>query len=291
MDEQKLDLDLWIEERHKDCVAMKFRVKDVLFSGRSEFQKVDVVETQGHGRMLLNDGLVMVSEKDEFIYHEMVSHVPLYIHPNPKHVLIIGGGDGGTAREVLRHPTVETCDMVEIDAMVVEACRKHIPQTAGQLDHPRLNLKIEDGVKFVAESQKKYDVVIVDSTEPFGPATPLFDKKFYQDVFNTLSDDGIVVSQGESPYYNADLQESLLKILGDLFPVVSIYNYTNLTYPGGNWSFTFGSKKKHPLDVDEARVQEQGLEMQYYNVEMHRAAFALPSFMKRNLASLLKGSC
>ena len=128
---------LWIEEQHNNILGMRYKVEEVLFSGKSEFQSVDVVQTKGHGKMLLNDGLVMVTERDEFVYHDMIAHVPLFIHPNPKNVLIIGGGDGGTAREVLRHPSVEKCTMVEIDKMVVEACKKFIPQTSKDLNHPK----------------------------------------------------------------------------------------------------------------------------------------------------------
>ena len=212
--------ELWVTEQTKGYMKTSFRVEKTLFSGRSPFQSVDVVECPFYGRMLLNDGLVMVSEKDEFVYHDMIAHVPLFVHPEPRDVLVIGGGDGGTAREVLRHPGVESCTMVEIDRMVVEACREHIPLTASVLDgsDPRLDLVIGDGVAFVRETGKKFDVVLVDSTDPIGPATPLFGPEFYDDVFSVLKDDGIVVSQGESPWHEVEVQRSLMGILHGRFP-------------------------------------------------------------------------
>jgi len=279
---------LWIEEKFEDFLGIKFKVERVLFSGKSEFQTVDVVETKGHGKMLLNDGLIMVTERDEFAYHDMIAHVPMFVHPAPKNVLVIGGGDGGTAREVLRHSSVEKCTMVEIDGMVVEACRKHIPQTSKDLDHPKMNLIIGDGVEFVKSTDEKFDVIIVDSTDPIGPAQPLFGEEFYQDVFNCLAEDGIVVSQGESSWYAMDIQQSLLKVLNEVFPKNYLYSFSNLTYPGGLWSFTFASKKYHPVnDFDAQRVEASGLEFDYYNAALHSAAFALPSFAKKGLTGLI----
>lgn len=273
-----------------------YEIKKTLYSKKSPFQKVEVVETLGHGRMLLNDDLVMVTERDEFVYHDMITHVPLLTHPNPKRVLVIGGGDGGTAREVRRHATVEKCDMVEIDGLVVEACREFIPQTAcGMTEDVRFQLFIDDGVKFVHDVAKrnnpkeKYDVIIVDSTDPIGPAQPLFGIDFYRDVMNSLTDNGIVVSQGESPFYNGDTQASMVKILNSLFKVVKYYNFTNLTYPGGYWSFSYASKGLHPLrDFNVGRVQASGLKFKYYNANLHQAAFALPSFQLENIGSFLK---
>lgn len=280
--------DLWIEERYNDMFSIRLKVEEVLFSGKSEFQSVDVVRTKGHGKMLLNDGLIMVTEKDEFAYHDMICHVPMFVHPNPKNVLVIGGGDGGTAREVLRHPTVEKCTMVEIDGMVVDACREHIPLTSECLDNPKLNLIIGDGVKFVKETDEKFDLIMVDSTDPIGPATPLFGVDFYNDVYNCLTDDGIVVAQGQSPWWENDIQQGLLKVLKQVFPANYLYTFSNLTYPGCLWSFTFSSKKYHPLnDFDADRVKQSGLEFKYYNSGVHRGAFALPSFIGNALVDYI----
>lgn len=275
-----MDKRTFVEEPNPNGFIMRYQIRDVLFSGRSEFQKVEVVETTGFGRMLLNDDLVMITEKDEFMYHDMISHVPLFVHPNPKRVLIIGGGDGGTAREVLRHKEVEHVDMVEIDGLVVEACRNHIRQTAcGMDDNPRFNLHIDDGVKYVRENKTPYDVIIVDSTDPIGPAQPLFGSDFYRDVYNSLTDNGIVVAQGESPFYHNDTQNALMRILAETFPVATFYNFNNLTYPGGFWSFAYASKGLRPIkDFDPSRVRESGLSFQYYNEQIHCGAFALPQF-------------
>ncbi len=287
-----MNSELWIEEKLEDFLGLRLKVEKTLFSGKSEFQSVDVVETKGHGKMLLNDGLIMVTERDEFVYHDMITHVPLFVHPNPKNVLVIGGGDGGTAREVIRHTNVEKCTMVEIDEMVVNACKEFIPQTSSQLNDERIDLIIGDGVEFVKQSRAKgtkFDVIIVDSTDPIGPAQPLFGHEFYEDIYACLSDDGIVVSQGESPFYQEEMQNKLVNIVSDTFPIVSIYNFSNLTYPGGLWSFTFASKKYHPVkDFDDARVAASELEFEYYNEGIHRGSFAIPTFQRKRLSKWLK---
>ena len=281
--------DQWIEERLRDFFATRFRVKEVLFSGRSPFQRVEVVETAGHGRMLLNDGFVMISERDEFIYHEMIAHVPLFVHSEPRRVLVIGGGDGGTVREILKHDCVRHCRLVEIDEMVLDACKRFIPQTALALDDPRVLVTIADGVEFVARTDETFDVVIVDSTDPIGPAQPLFGPEFYGNVKRVLTDEGIVVSQAESAFYAMDTQKSLLRILAALFERVNLYNYANMTYPSGLWSLSFASRGLHPVtDFDPDRVSRSGIEFRYYNASVHRAAFALPEFARKELGAFLK---
>ena len=271
--------EFFFEELHTDNFFMKYKVNKVLFQGKSAFQTVDIIETKDLGRMLINDGIVMVSEKDEFIYHDMISHIPLFTHPHPKKVLVIGGGDGGTAREVLRHSSVEKCTMVEIDEMVVNACREFLPQMSCSFKEPRLELLIADGVEYMATTNEKFDVILVDSTDPIGPSQPLFGAAFYQDVFRCLEEQGIVVSQAESIFYNGEVQTELLSILSEIFPVRSLYNYQNLTYPGSPWSFSFASKGPHPLgNFDPVRVDSCGLQFCYYNKLVHIGAFALPSF-------------
>ncbi len=281
----------WKTEHCGDFLNIQYKIDNNIYSKQSEFQKVDIVKTRGHGKMLLNDDLVMISERDEFIYHEMISHVPLFIHPDPKNILIIGGGDGGTAREVLRHKNIKKCTMVEIDEVVIQSCIEHIPLTSKCLteDNPNFNLIIGDGVEFVRNTDKKFDIIIVDSTDPIGPATPLFGEEFYENVFNCLSDNGIVVSQGESPFYDLKTQKVLLSILNKIFNIVRVYNYSNLTYPGGIWSFSFASKGLCPIgDFDKNRVLESNLVMKYYNCDIHLAAFSLPEFMKQDLTRYFK---
>jgi len=282
----------WIEEIHKNTLSMRFKLKRSLFEGQSPFQKVQIVETEGHGKMLFNDGATMLSERDEAIYHDMITHISLFTHPNPKRVLIIGGGDGGTLRELLRHASVEECVMVEIDEMVVNACKEFIPQTANSMkENLRAKVLIEDGVKFVESAKtqsQKFDVVLVDSTDPIGPAQPLFGEEFYQNVSDCLSDQGIVVAQGESPYYELETQKSMLKNLRKIFKKTHIYNYANMVYPAGLWSFIYASKGLCPLkDFDPSRITKSGLDFYYYNEEIHRAAFQLPNFQKRFLKEVL----
>ena len=278
----------WIEEKHQDIFVQGYKVKKQLFSGRSPFQKVEVVESEGHGRMLFNDGLVMVSERDEFVYHEMIAHLPLCVHPRPKRVLIVGGGDGGTAREVVRHQEVEECVVVEIDEMVVRACKEHLPTCSVGFSHPKVELIIGDGIDFVAKHKDAFDVVLVDSTDPIGPATPLFGMDFYRNLRDCLKEDGIVVSQGESPWYEMEMQKKLMGIKRELFGIVSCYNYSNLTYPGGIWSFTWGSKKYHPIG-DQDLARGKALSCRYYNTEVHRQAFIFPTFQWNELRDLCRG--
>jgi spermidine synthase len=275
----------WIEESYKEGLSFRLALRQRLFADRSPFQKVEVFESSHHGKVLLNDGCFMLSERDERIYHEMMAHVPLNVHPTPKRVLIIGGGDGGTAREVLKHPGVESCTLVEIDKMVVEACRKHIPQTAAVFEDPRLKLVIGDGVAFARDSRETFDVVMVDSTDPNGAATPLFGPEFYGNLSKRMSDNGIVIAQGESAFYEEATQISLLKIANPLFDFVSMFNFTNMTYPGGLWSFMWASKKLHPLkDLKSNPVKD----CSYYNQDIHRAAFALPEFQRQSLGPWTK---
>ncbi|MBK26717.1 MAG: spermidine synthase [Halobacteriovorax sp.] len=281
----------WTTEKTEDFMEVRFKNDGTLFSGKSEFQKVEVVQTRWHGKMLLNDDLVMLTEADEFVYHDMITHVPLFTHPNPKNVLVIGGGDGGTAREVLRHSNVEKVVMVEIDKMVVDACLEHIPVTSEVLKgHPKLELIIGDGVKYVNETKEKFDVVIVDSTDPIGPACPLFGPDFYRDVYACLNEDGIVVSQGESPWYNVPIQKSMMKVLSEQFPFVRMYQFGNLTYPGGAWCFTFASKGLSPInDFDRKRVLDSNLKFRYYTPDLHTASFALPQFLLDNIQEYFRG--
>jgi spermidine synthase len=268
--------DLWFSEQHENF-SLNFRIKECLFSEQSDFQKVEVFETVEHGKLLAHDGMTMVTERDEHVYHDMITHVPMFTHPQPENVLVIGGGDGGTVREVLKHPTVKKVTMVEIDPLVVEVSRRFIPQTSGQLSDAKVNLLFKDGVDFVKNTQEKFDVIIVDSSEPIGPATPLFNIDFYKDINACLSEQGIVVSQGESPYYDMKMQKVLVDILAQVFPKVHIYNYSNMTYPSGLWSFTYASKGLCPLkDFDPNRVQGQ---FHFYNPQIHWGAFMVPQFM------------
>lgn len=282
----------WIEELHQKTLKLGYLVEERLYDKSSHFQRVEVVKTKSHGKMLFCDGVVMISERDEFVYHEMMVHVPLFIHPCVKRVLVIGGGDGGSVREILKHHSVEVCHLVEIDELVIEACREHFDGVSETLDDYRVTVKVGDGVKYVAETDEKYDLVIVDSTDPVGPAAPLFGEKFYANVRKILNDGGIVVSQAESPYYDIVWQKTLLGIFKKLFARAAIYNYVNLTYPGGLWSFTYAAKDDlRPFgDFDAKRVAASEIKFRYYSEAVHRAAFALPAFQEKELRKYITPS-
>jgi len=285
--ENKDSLDLWVREIHKNA-GMSFKVEKTLFTGESRFQKVDIVKSVTHGAILLNNGRMMLSEKDEFIYHEMIAHVPLFVHPLPMRVLVIGGGDGGTVREVLRHKSIEQVVMVEIDELVVNACRKHIPSVSCALDDPRLELRIEDGVRYVSDTKETFDVVLIDSTDPIGPAAPLFNKAFYKNVASILGPGGIMVSQSESPFYDYEIQQSMLMNQRPFFKNLQLYLFPMLTYPGGLWSFAYSSQGLCPIaDFNPERVEKSGIKMRYYNPGIHRAAFMLPTFVTEYLGQIL----
>ena len=280
--------DLWIREVHKGIVGLYFKVERTLFSGTSPYQRIDIYETAGHGKMLFNDGIIMLSERDEFIYHEMIAHVPLFVHPAPRQVLIIGGGDGGTVREVLKHPIVERVVLVEIDKMVVDACRKYFPSLTSALGDPRLEIRYEDGVRYVSDVPQTFDVVIVDSTDPIGPAEPLFGRTFYENVSRALNPEGILVTQAESAFYDPELQQPMLTHQRPFFKRLHLYLYSNLTYPGSLWGFGYASKGLCPVrDFDPGRVAAANISSRYYNAGVHRAAFMLPTFIADQLGPSL----
>ncbi|WP_334110119.1 polyamine aminopropyltransferase [Thermodesulfitimonas autotrophica] len=274
-------MELWYTEDQNNILRFSYRVNQSLHVEKTPFQHLAVLDTVGFGRMLVLDGIVQTTVWDEFIYHEMIAHVPLNTHPNPKKVLIIGGGDGGTAREVVRHPRVEKAVMVEIDERVVAAAREYLPELSGELDNPKLDLRFTDGIKHVAASRNEYDVVIIDSTDPVGPAVGLFSREFYGQVYQALKEDGLFVAQTESPLFNTDVLARICKDVGAIFPVVRTYLACVPSYPGGLWSFTLGSKKYDPLEVKPEIIP--ALSYRYYNLQVHRAAFALPQFLKEAL--------
>ena len=281
------DKSKWFTENHENILNISFKYKKSLFNKDSSYQNVQVIETEGFGNMLINDHIVMTCERDEFIYHEMMAHVPLFSHPDPKDVLIIGGGDGGTAREVLKHTYLNQCVMVEIDELVVSACKEHLKATACSFDNPKLDLKIEDGAKFVAQYESAFDIIMVDSSDPIGPSSVLFGPAFYKKAHKALRKEGIIVAQAESPFYKIDNQKNTLKMCQGLFNRAGFYNYSNLTYPSGYWSFLFASKGPHPIKNFKAdKVKNSGLSFRYYNEEIHKASFARTQFAKEAFGPL-----
>ncbi len=273
---------MWYTELHNGAAGLTLKIKKVLYSGESPFQRIDVMETYEYGKMLVLYGSIMFTERDEFVYHEMISHVPLFVHPSPEKVLVIGGGDGGTIREVLRHREVAEVTMVEIDSQVVEISKRFFPTMSAGFSDPRLKLLFKDGAEFVKEDRGKYDVVIVDSADPVGPADILFREEFFRDAKERLKEAGIFVAQTESPFYHPDIVKNTYDILKKLYKKVHMYLAWIPAYPSALWSFCFCSDVLDPiLDFKEERVASCGLEFKYYNPEVHRAAFALPNFVKK----------
>lgn len=282
-------MEFWFSENHTPNVQISIRVDKQLYSGKSEFQRIDVFESPEFGRFLTLDGYMMLTEKDEFIYHEMITHVPMAVHPNVKKVLVIGAGDGGVIRELVRYPEIEAIDMVEIDPLVVEVCKKFLPQTACRFDDPRLNIYYEDGLRFVRFKENEYDLIIVDSTDPFGPGEGLFTREFYGNCFKALKDDGILINQHESPFYPEDAAacQRAHKNIVETFPLAKVYQAHIPTYPSGHWLFGFASKKYHPLkDLNETRWNMRSLTCRYYTTTLHKGAFYIPAYVEDMLKNV-----
>jgi len=276
--ERRETMELWFTEKQTEHFGITARVRRTLAAERTPYQDLMVVDTCEWGPMLLLDGMVMTSERDEFVYHEMVTHPALFTHPHPRHVLVVGGGDGGAIREVLKHPTVEKATLVEIDARVVENARRYLPTIAGALDDPRVEVRIEDGFRFIHDHKAAFDVIMVDSTEPVGPAVQLFEKGFYEGIYQCLREDGIFVAQTDNPWFKADLIRRVYADIAAIFPITRLYLANIPTYPSGLWTFTMGSKKYDPLAVDVGALPE--IETRYYTPQLHRAAFVLPRFVE-----------
>lgn len=227
-------MELWFTEDHTKDVKFSIRVDKQLYTGESKFQKIEVLSTPEFGRVLVLDGFIMLTEKDEYIYHEMMVHVPMAVNPDIKNVLVIGAGDGGTIRELVRYKSIEKIDMVEIDEQVVRVCKSYLPFTAGKLGDDRVNIKYEDGLKFVRTKSDEYDLIIVDSTDPFGPGEGLFTKEFYGNCYKALKDNGILVNQHESVYYDS-YQDEVKKTHARIkahFPVCTVYqaHHTDISF-------------------------------------------------------------
>ncbi len=275
-------MQIWCTENQTESLNMSAKIKETLFAGKSDFQDIAVVDSYQFGRMLVLDGVFQTSINEEFVYHEMIAHVPLYIHPNPKKVLVIGGGDGGSVREVVRHDTVEKVEMVEIDGVVVDVCKKYLPEISVALNepNPKLDLKIGDGIQHMKDATNEYDVIIVDCSDPIGPGEGLFTPEFYKNVYKALKEDGLFVQQTESPFYHQELIKRINKDVRNVFPITELYLANIPLYPGGCHCFTMGSKKYSSKDGDTTRQQ---MPMRYHNAEIQKSCFALPNFVKELL--------
>ncbi|HBC92813.1 MAG TPA: spermidine synthase, partial [Pelotomaculum sp.] len=209
---------LWVKEQQTDDLALSCRVSKVLHREKTPFQDMAVVDTLQYGRMLVLDNIIQTTVGDEFVYHEMITHVALNTHPSPKRVLVIGGGDGGSVREIVKHPSIEKVVHCEIDGAVIEVAKKYLPEISCALDNPKVEIIIDDGIKHVRENKQTYDVIVVDSPDPIGPAEGLFSVGFYEDIAAALKDEGIFVAQTESPFLNRDLIQRLFRDIGGIFP-------------------------------------------------------------------------
>lgn len=278
---------VWFTDKDEDqALSLRF-TGDVFFDVQSPYQRVRILESTKYGKMLALDDMVMTTINDEFHYHEMIAHPALFTHENAKNILVIGGGDGGTVREILRHEGVEKVTMVEIDGEVIKACKEHLPEIAAEFDNPKLDLKVADGIAFAKEAAPgSYDIIIVDGSDPVGPAEGLFSVEFYTNCFNALKDGGILVAQGESPKFNekafSELNHTLQDIFGKDNAPVSLFYVP--TYPTGMWSFQYGLKGiASPKAVSNEEVIDafvSAQKLRYYNSDIHKASFATPNFVK-----------
>ncbi|GMO01301.1 polyamine aminopropyltransferase [Parageobacillus thermoglucosidasius] len=271
--------ELWLTEDDRENLKISYRIKDIIFSEQSDFQHVMILDSYDFGRMLVLDGVVQTTSIDGHIYNEMISHVPLQFRPLAKKVLIIGGGDCGAAREVAKYKHIEEIHMVEIDEKVVLSCKAHLQEVSGNLSDPRVQFIYDDGVAFVKKCENEYDVIIIDSSDPVGPAEALFSRDFYANVRRALKEDGLMVCQSQSPIFHLDILRQTYTNIRELFPHVQVYTATVPTYPGGLWSFTIGSTK--PLSLPETLTIPP--DTKYVNEGVVKQCFQLPQFLKKAL--------
>lgn len=276
-------MEMWFHDEHTDNVKLAIRVDYQVFSAQSEIQRIDVLESKEFGKILVVDGDLMLTEKDEFIYHEMISHVPMAVHPQVERILVIGGGDGGVVRELAKYDTVEQIDVVEADPLLVEVCRKYFPQMACSLNDPRVHIYHEDGLRFIRSKSDAYDLIIIDSPNPFGAGEGLFTKEFYGNCFNALHEDGIMINQHERPFYKEEAFQCqrMHKRIVESFPISRIYQAHIPSYPSGHWLFGFASKRYHPIhDMDGIQWKLRGIQTKYYLPRLHEGVFALPAYVE-----------
>ena len=276
-------MNLWFSEFHAPDVKHSIRVNRHLYSQRSEYQQIDIFETPEFGRVLALDGNVMLTERDEFIYDEMITHVPMSVHPKVKDVLVIGAGDGGVVKELARYESIERIDLVEMDPQVIEACRTYLPENASRLDDSRVHITYDNALRFIRRCGDRYDLIIVDSNDPFGPSEGYFTKEFYGICYHALREDGIMVNQQGSPFYKHDaeaMQRSHKRIVST-FPISRVYQAHIPTYAAGYWLFGFASKKYHPVDdFDAKKWLDLHLRTRYYTTKLHIGAFYLPAYLE-----------
>ncbi|MGL5020890.1 MAG: polyamine aminopropyltransferase [Mycoplasmatales bacterium] len=278
----------WYTELWQDDCAFSIKIEEKLATKQSKFQLIEFYKSKTFGTFFTIDGLMMVNEKDEFIYHEMIVHPAFLANPNIKKVLIIGGGDGGSAREVLKYKTVEHVDFIDIDEDVFRMCQKFLPITASGIEEDsRCNIEFRDGVEVVKNaSDNEYDLIIVDSTDPISIGEGLFTTNFYNDCYRILNKDGILINQHESPYFE-DYADSMKKAhhkINKIFPISDVYQFHIPTYPSGHWLFGFSSKSINPKNVHDTKAwDELGIKTKYFNTDIQKASLSLPNYAKEML--------
>ena len=275
----------WAEETLYDDCKFCLKLEKLLYERSSEHQSLLVAENLSFGRVLYLDGVLQTTEADEFIYHEMMAHVPILAHGRAESALIVGGGDGGMLREVLKHRSIDRVVQVEIDPEVIAFCREHLPNhSQGRFDDPRLELVIADGKDYLDDCGERFDIVIIDSTDPIGPGEALFTPEFYRACKTALGEDGILVTQNGVPFLQPEELRNTMRAFRDLFRDASCYLAAVPTYIGGAMAFGWGSDRPEPrqtsLEVLKARYRDADLELRYLNPEVHQASFALPTFVR-----------
>ncbi len=284
-------MDMWFSDEHTSDVKLSFRINKQLFSAESELQKIDVLESTEFGKILVVDGDLALTERDGFIYHEMMTHVPMAVHPDARHVLVIGGGDGGIVRELVKYEDIETIDVVEADPLLIEVCRKYLPEIASSLNDPRVKIYHEDGLRFIRTCYDAYDLIMIDSPNPFGHGEGLFTKEFYGNCYNALKSDGIMINQNESPFYKEEAFQCqrMHKRIVETFPICKVYQAHLPAYPSGHWLFGFASKTYHPIDdLDGVKWTLKGIRTHYYAPRLHAGVFALPVYVEELLKDVEK---
>lgn len=276
-------MDMWYSEVHTSNVKLSLHINKQIATAQSDYQRLDVLESSEFGKLLVSDGEMVFSEADEFVYDEMVAHVPMAVHPHVKKVLIFGGGDGGVATCLTQYPEIECIDIVEPDELMVEMCKTYLPEASAGLSDPRVHLYFQDGLRFLRSIEGEYDLIVNDSNDPFGHEEVLFTKEFYGNCYKALKEDGIMVYQHGSPFFDEDEEacRSMHRKVYKSFPISRVYQAHIATCPSGYWLFGFASKKYHPVhDLDVKRWNARKLETWYYTTNLHVGAFMLPKYVE-----------
>lgn len=276
-------MEMWYSEVHTQNVKLNMHINKQIYSAESDYQRLDVLESSEFGKILISDGEIVFSEADEFVYDEMVTHVPMAVHPHVKKVLIFGGGDGGVATSLTQYPEIESIDIVEPDELMVEVCRTYFPEQAAGLSDPRVHIYYQDGLHFLRSIKDEYDLIVNDSNDPFGHEEGLFTKEFYGNCYKALKEDGIMVYQHGSPFFDEDEMacRSMHRKVYKSFPISRVYQAHIATCPSGYWLFGFASKKYHPIhDLDVKKWNERNLKTWYYTTNLHVGSFMLPKYVE-----------